>query len=47
MILGRPVMRTRWMAGTAPHKSGRQPHASKSGFAISATDKYTVGSRYR
>ena len=44
-----------WMAGTAPHKSERcrqksrsdQPHANKSGFAISVTDKYTVGIRYQ
>ena len=38
-------MRTRWMAGTAPHKSARC--RDESGFAISATDKYRLESRYR
>ena len=33
-FLGKPVMRTRWMAGTAPHKSGRCRDESRS-------DKYT------
>ena len=50
---GKPAMRTRRMAGTAPHKSGdieTDPGVTtthKSGFAISVTNKYTVGSRYR
>ena len=54
-FLCKPVMRTRWMAGTAPHKSGRCRYESRS-------DKYTqtsldlrylsrtntgIGSRYR
>ena len=45
-FLGKPVMRTRWMAGPDPHKSPTL-HANKSGFAIYATDKYRLGSRYR
>ena len=51
---GKPVMQTCWMVGTAPHKSRRfrliqfrQTHASKPGCTIFATDKYTVGSKYR
>ena len=53
-FLGKPAMQTRWMADNAPHKKRpmsriiqvRPPHANKSGFAISATDKYKLGSRY-
>ena len=54
VCLGKPAMWTHWMAGIAPHKSGQcgdksrsNNHTNKSEFAISATDKYTVGSRYR
>ena len=44
----------RWMAGAASHKSGvmsrlnqvRQHHTNESGFAISAINKYILGSRY-
>ena len=37
-FLCKPAMQTCWMAGNAPHKSGL--YANKSGFSISATDKY-------
>ena len=51
--LGKSTMRTRWMAGTASQKrvmsrliQVRQLQMNKSGFAISAINKYMLGSRY-
>ena len=48
-FLGKPVMQNRWMTGTSSQTMSRQIqlHANKSAFKISATDKYTVGCRYR
>ena len=54
IFLGMPATRTRWMTGAAAHKSGwmlrpiqvRQLLTRKSGFVISAINKYMPESRY-
>ena len=50
-FMGKPAMRTRWMAPTAPHKAGdvetNPGPTSKSEFAMSATHKYKLGRIYR
>ena len=53
-FFGNPVMWTRWMAGNAPHKSGRCRDESRSDKHTQTsldlryiTDKYMLGSRYR
>ena len=53
-VLGKPAMRTRWMAGVASHKKRvmsrliqvRQHHTNKSGLVISAINKYMLGIGY-
>ena len=53
-FLGKPAMRTRWMAGAVAHKRRvmsrpiqvRQLKTRKSGFVISAINKYMSESRY-
>ena len=52
-FLGKPAMRTRWLAGAASQKrvmskliQVKQHPTNESGFMISAMNKYMLGSRY-